>query len=174
MTAGHNALHGSGPGHKPAFDNAMAPVGCPDRRIDRLCITCCSPFPTLRSCRTPTRCRSRRECDGFLVALTPDHHGPCHSRHLVGEGNHGNLRCSPRQQPGQPRLGTTPLSKADDGQRAGGKQAAQITITSLADTAKLFLAAARVLLRHEPDPSREISARSKRTRRRRRFTAALC
>ena len=43
MTAGHNALRGSGPGQKPAFDNAMAQVGCPDRRIDRLCITCCSP-----------------------------------------------------------------------------------------------------------------------------------
>ena len=43
MTAGHNALRGSGPGHKPAFDNALAQVGCPDRRIDRLCITYCSP-----------------------------------------------------------------------------------------------------------------------------------
>jgi hypothetical protein len=43
MTAGHNALRGSGPGQKLAFDNAMALVGCPDRRIDRLCITCCSP-----------------------------------------------------------------------------------------------------------------------------------
>ena len=43
MTAGHNALRGSGPGQNPAFDNAMAHVGCPDRRIDRLCITCCSP-----------------------------------------------------------------------------------------------------------------------------------
>src|SRR5450830_214995 len=41
--AGHNALRGSGPGQKPAFDNALAQVGCPDRRIDRLCITCCSP-----------------------------------------------------------------------------------------------------------------------------------
>ncbi len=41
--AGHNALRGSGPGQKPAFDNALAHVGCPDRRIDRLCITCCSP-----------------------------------------------------------------------------------------------------------------------------------
>jgi hypothetical protein len=41
--AGHNALRGSGPGQKPAFDNALALVGCPDRRIDRLCITCCSP-----------------------------------------------------------------------------------------------------------------------------------
>ena len=42
MTAGHNALRGSGPGQKLAFDNALAHVGCPDRRIDRLCITCCS------------------------------------------------------------------------------------------------------------------------------------
>src|SRR5438034_162339 len=30
--AGHNALRGSGPGQKPAFDNALALVGCPDRR----------------------------------------------------------------------------------------------------------------------------------------------
>jgi hypothetical protein len=43
MTAGHNALRGSGPGQIPAFDNAVALVGCPDRRIDRRCITCCSP-----------------------------------------------------------------------------------------------------------------------------------
>ena len=43
MTAGHNALRGSGPGQFPAFENAVAHVGCPDRRIDRLCITCCSP-----------------------------------------------------------------------------------------------------------------------------------
>src|SRR5262245_34224502 len=43
MTAGHNALRGSGPGQKPAFEDALAQVGCPDRRIGRLCITCCSP-----------------------------------------------------------------------------------------------------------------------------------
>jgi len=45
MTAGHNALRGSGPGHNPAFDHALAHMGCPDRRIDRLCITCCSLRP---------------------------------------------------------------------------------------------------------------------------------
>ena len=53
VTAGHNALRGSGPGHNLAFDNALAQVGCPDRRIDRLCITCCSPFPTVTSRRMP-------------------------------------------------------------------------------------------------------------------------
>src|SRR5712671_5920942 len=31
-TAGHNALRGSGPGQKPAFDNAWRQLGCPDRR----------------------------------------------------------------------------------------------------------------------------------------------
>src|SRR4026208_1959073 len=49
--AGHNALRGSGPDQKHAFDHALAHVGCPDRRIDRLCITCCSPFPTFTSRR---------------------------------------------------------------------------------------------------------------------------
>src|SRR5262252_3717104 len=43
MTAGHNALRGSGPGQQHAFKDAVALMGCPDRRIDRLCITCCSP-----------------------------------------------------------------------------------------------------------------------------------
>ena len=43
MTAGHNALRGSGPYQQLAFKNALAHVGCPDHRIDRLCIMCCSP-----------------------------------------------------------------------------------------------------------------------------------
>ena len=46
MTAGHNALRGSGPGQKPAFDNALAQMGCPDRRIDRLCARL---FPEVKS-----------------------------------------------------------------------------------------------------------------------------
>jgi hypothetical protein len=51
MTAGHNALRGSGPGQKPALDSAVALVGCPDLRIDRICITCCWSFPTFTSRR---------------------------------------------------------------------------------------------------------------------------
>jgi len=35
MTAGHNALRGSDPGQKLAFDHVLPLVGCPDRRIDR-------------------------------------------------------------------------------------------------------------------------------------------
>src|SRR6266705_898595 len=45
-------------------------------------------------------------------------------------------------------------------QRAGREQAAQIAIALLADTAEPVLAPARVLLRHEPDPGREIPSRS--------------
>jgi hypothetical protein len=50
-TAGHSALRGSGPGQKPAPDSAVAHVGCPDLRIDRICITCCWSFPTFTSRR---------------------------------------------------------------------------------------------------------------------------
>jgi|ERR1700730_5322843 hypothetical protein len=32
MTAGHKPLLGSGSGQHPAFDNALAQVGCPDRQ----------------------------------------------------------------------------------------------------------------------------------------------
>jgi hypothetical protein len=51
MTAGHNALRGSGPDQQHAFEDALAHVGCPDRRIDRRCIKCCSSFPTVTSHR---------------------------------------------------------------------------------------------------------------------------
>ena len=54
MTAGHNALRGSGPGQKPAFCDALAHVGCPDRRIDRLCITCLFALPTFTSRQMPS------------------------------------------------------------------------------------------------------------------------
>ena len=57
--AGHNALRGSGPDQTFAFKNAMAHVGCPDRRIDRLCITCCSPSqPSHRASATGSLYRS--------------------------------------------------------------------------------------------------------------------
>jgi len=53
--------------------------------------------------------------------------------------------------------GAMDLGIADDGERTGREQTAQIAIASFADTAKPVLAAARVLLRHEPDPGREIA-----------------
>src|ERR1700730_11037572 len=56
--------------------------------------------------------------------------------------------CEPR-----PVLGAMDLGIADDRQCAGREQAARIAIALFADTAELVLAPARVLLRHEPDPT---------------------
>ena len=158
MTAGHNALRGSGPGQKPAFDNAMAQVGCPDRRIDRLCITCCSPSQPSHHAGCPARSRLRRKRDGFPVALALSHHGPGHSGNLVGKCDGGDLGRPPGQQcrePG-PMFGAVDLGIADDGECAGREQAAQIAVALLADAAEPVLTPARVLLRHEPDPGREV------------------
>jgi hypothetical protein len=140
MTAGHNALRGSGPGQKPAFDNALAHVGCPDRRIDRLCITCCSPSQPSHHAGWPARSRSRRECDRFLVALILGHHGPCHSCDLIGERDRGNLRWPPRQQCGEPgpMFGAMDLGVTDHSKRAGGEQAAQIAIALFAQRRSNF------------------------------------
>jgi hypothetical protein len=66
MTAGHNALRGSGPGQNRAFDNAVAQVGCPDRRIDRLCITCCSTSQPSHHGGCPARSRYRASATGSL------------------------------------------------------------------------------------------------------------
>ena len=145
MTAGHNALRGSGPGQNLAFDDAVARVGCPDRRIDRHCIKCCSPSQPLRHAGCPVRSRSRRESGRFSIAFVPGHHGPCHPGEFVGERDGRDLSGSPRQQSSEP--GPMPsavdLGIADDGERASRKEAAQVPIALLADTAKLVLAPAR-------------------------------
>src|SRR3954449_608199 len=61
ITAGHNALRGSGPGQKLAFENAVAPMGCPDRRIDRICIRVLFALPTFTSRQTPSEGRPIRK-----------------------------------------------------------------------------------------------------------------
>src|SRR6478609_3578884 len=161
MTAGHNALRGSGPNQTDAFNNALTQVGCPDRRIDRLCNTCCPPSPTYLhitpSC--PARFRLSRKRDGFLVSLAPGHHGPDHPRDLVGERDSRNLGRPPGQQgrePG-PVFGAVDLGVADDRKRAGHKQAAQIAVTLLAYIAEPVLASSGVLFRYHTDPGREVA-----------------
>ena len=66
--AGHNAFRGSGPGQQLAFDNAVAQVGCPDRRIDQSCITCCLPFPTVLTAPLPALFLSAAA--GYLASAT--------------------------------------------------------------------------------------------------------
>src|SRR5215470_3827845 len=59
-------------------------------------------------------------------------------------------------------FGAVELRITDHGERAGREQTAQIAVSLLADAAELVFASARVLLRHESDPGREIPSRSKR------------
>src|SRR5664280_2575015 len=118
------------------------------------------PFQPSHHAGCPTRSRLRRKCDGLLVALASNHHGPDHSRDLVGKRDGGDLGRPPREQcrkPG-PMLGAMDLGIADDGERAGDEQAAQIAVTLLADTAEPVLAPARMLFRHGPDRGREGAA----------------
>src|ERR1700730_14409860 len=101
----------------------------------------------------------RRKRDGFLVTLALDHHGPGHPGDLVGKRGGGDFGGSPRQQrrePG-PMFGAMDFSIADDGERTDHEQAAQIAVTLLADMAKPVLAPARMLLRHQPNPGREVA-----------------
>jgi hypothetical protein len=102
VTAGHNALRGSGPGHKLAFDDAVALVGCPDRRIDRLCIRCCSPSQPSHHAGWPARSRLSRQRDRLFVALTLGHHRPRHSGDLVGKSDGSDLGRPPGQQGRKP------------------------------------------------------------------------
>jgi hypothetical protein len=111
----------------------MARVGCPDRRIDRHCITCCSLSQPSHHAGCPTRSRLYRKRDGFLVTLSSGHHRPDHPRILVGERDSSDLSRPPRQQcrePG-PMLGAMDLGIADDGERTDHEQAAQIAVTCL-------------------------------------------
>ena len=101
-----------------------------------------------------------RKRDGLLITLAPSHHGPGHSGDLVGKRDGGNLRRPPCKQCREPgsMLGAVDLGVADDGECTGHEQAAQIAITLLADTSKSVLAPARVLLRNEPNPSRQVTS----------------
>lgn len=81
---------------------------------------------------------------------------------FVGECDSGNLGGAPGQQSSEPgpMIGAMDLGIPDDGERASREQAVQIAIALFADTAKLVLAPARVLLRHESHPGREFPSRS--------------
>ena len=154
MTAGHNALRGSGPGQKDAFENALARVGCPDRRIDRLCVTCCSPSQPSHNTGWSDAISSRRRHCGPLVVFAPGHHGPGYACDLVGECDGSDFRWPPLQQRGEPgpMFAAVDFSITDDGERAGHEQAAQIAVTLLADTPKSVFTSARVLPWHESNP----------------------
>src|SRR5450759_5084793 len=91
--------------------------------------------------------------------LALGHHGPGHPRNLVGKRDSGDFGRAPRQQrrePG-PMLGAVNLGVADDSECSRHEQAAQIAIPPFADAAEPVLAPARVLLRNQPNPGREVT-----------------
>jgi hypothetical protein len=100
MAAGQNALRGSDLGQQPAFGNAVARMGCPDRRIDRLCTTCCSPFPTCTSCQYAGTTSFAPRVRRVPCSAAFGHHASAILA-LDGERNGRDLCWSPRQQPGR-------------------------------------------------------------------------
>src|SRR5215467_15020024 len=71
----------------------------------------------------PARSVSRRQCDGFLVALPFRHDCPGHASDLVGERDGSDLGWPPRQQCCKPwsMFGAVELRIADHGERTGGE-----------------------------------------------------
>ena len=144
LAAGHNAFRGSGPGQKLAFDQAVAQVGCPDHRINLVCITCCLPFPAIpsRQCWRYSvihrRCMLSRKRDGLLVALALGHHRPRHPGELIGKRDRRDLCWPAVQQRRQPRpvLGSMFLRIFDHGKRACTEQGPQIAVAHLGDIAE--------------------------------------
>src|SRR4249920_2536687 len=120
------------------------------------------PFQPSHHADKSARSPSCRECDRFLVALSPRHHRPCHPRNLVGKRDGSDLGRPPRQQRRKPgaMLGAVKLGRPDHGKRTSREQAAQITVALLGDAAELVFTPARVLLRNKSDPRREVAARS--------------
>ena len=126
--AGHNALRGSGPGQKLAFNDALAHVGCPDHRpsehvsdMTGSALRAVGPFqPSHRACRRDlllvVASPLPRERDGFPVTLALGHHRPGHAGDLVGQCYRGDFRRSALEQPGKPRamLGAMDFGVADD------------------------------------------------------------
>src|SRR5215831_10444527 len=121
------------------------------------------PFQPLHHTGVSGAISLRRESGGFLVAFVPGHHRPSHPGEFVGKRDGSDFGGSPRQQSGEPwpMPSAVDLGIANHGKCASREQATQIAIALLADTAKLVLAPARVLLRHQPNPGREVSSRSK-------------
>ena len=103
----------------------------------------------------PKAFRSGRNFSAW-IGLVPKQHSSGGKDRL---GSGGDLRRPPREQcrePG-PTLGAVDLGIADDGERTGHEQAAQIAVTLFADTAEPVLTPARMLLRHQPNPGREVT-----------------
>src|SRR5271163_2323476 len=85
MAAGPNALRGSGPNPSHAFKYALTQAGSPDPRNDRICITSSCPRQFVEALSLCRLCRYWEQ-SRLLESFTAYHHGPGHTRDLVGQG----------------------------------------------------------------------------------------
>src|SRR5262249_18686165 len=135
----------------------MTQTGSPAPRNDRICITSSCPRQlVVPTCRFLRGQQQRR----LPVSLTTNHDGPGNPGYLVGQGDGGPLgrpRCHQPSQPGM-LLRAVLLRIADDGHGTIDEQPPQVSIALLRNAAELVLAAARVLLRHQPDPGGQTSS----------------
>ena len=92
----------SGPGQKHAFKDAVARMGCPDRRVDRLSHYMQLPFPNLLAPIEPARTQLGRKRNWFAIVFAAHHHCPDHSYNLIGQCNGRNLDRSPCHKLSQP------------------------------------------------------------------------
>src|SRR5262249_32618867 len=127
MAAGPNALRGSGPNPKHAFEDAMTLAGSPDPRNDRVCITSLCPrqFLVTSVCRQLRRRQQLR----LLESLAAHHHGPGNAGDFVSTRTGSAFNRPTFHQPSEPGpLRAVLASISDHSHGAGDEQPAQVSI----------------------------------------------
>src|SRR5947207_9767634 len=100
--AGHNALRGSGPNQKHAFKDALTHTGCPDPRIDLVCITS-SVLANSFNFKRHRRCLSHlleSLCltqAVYSISMPRSGRRPQHQKQTIGAGL-GNVRFTPKSR----------------------------------------------------------------------------
>ena len=152
----------SGPGQKHAFKDAVAQMGCPDRRVDRLSHYMQLPFPNLLAPIEPARTQLCCKRNWFAIAFAAYHHRPDHSYNLIGQCNGRDLDRSPCHELSQPWTARVSqlFDTLDDGECAKHQQRSLIPIASFGDATQSIFAARRILFGNQTDPSRHLSART--------------
>jgi hypothetical protein len=84
-----------------AFKNALAHVGCPDRRSTGSALRAVRR-PNVTSRQLPGMISLSRKRDGFFVSLARGRHGPDHPRDFISERDSRNLSRPPGQQRRKP------------------------------------------------------------------------
>src|SRR5882757_6210648 len=90
---------------------------------------------------------------------------PGDPRHLVGQCDCDDLERSPSEKLSEPRILLRLLARTpQDGMSSDNENAPEVLVALFRDWPELLFAAGRILPRHDPDPGRKITARSKNPR----------